>query len=148
MYVLPFSRFPYHLDGQTLTYVPSEKDLGIIVQSKLLWNEHCIMLIKQANQRLGLLRRTLYFTNNVQKRRVFYISLVRSIFEHGSSVWKPCGISLEAKMEKIQKRAVKWILGEQFSHYSQTDYNNKLKQLDLMPLNMEMKFTDLLLQNY
>ena len=35
--------------------------------------------------------------------------------------------------------------GEQFSHYSQVHYNHKLEQLDLMPLNMKMKFTDLLL---
>lgn len=110
MHALPFSRFPYYLDDQTLDYVSSEKDLGVVVQSKLLWNEHCVILTKQANQRLGLLRRTLYFTKNVQKRRVFYISLVRSIFEHCSSVWKPCSTTIEAKMEKLQKRAVKWIL--------------------------------------
>lgn len=49
------------------------------------------------------------------------------------------------KTEKLQMRAVKWILNEQFSHYSVNEYNQKLKELDLMPLNMKMKYTDLLL---
>ena len=42
-------------------------------------------------------------------------------------------------------RAVKWILNEQFSHYSVNEYNQKLKELNLMPLNMKLKYTDLLL---
>ena len=82
---------------------------------------------------------------NCSKRRVFYISLVRSIFEHCSQVWNPCNSTVIVKMEKLQMRAVKWILNEQFSHYSVNEYNQKLKELNLIPLNMKLKYTDLLL---
>ena len=84
MYVLPFTRFPYHLNDEILNYVPYEKDLGVIINNKLKWNSHCIQLMTKANQRLGLVRRTLFFMKNSTKRRVFYISLIRSIFDHCS----------------------------------------------------------------
>ena len=61
MYVLPFSRFPYHLNNEILNYVLYEKDLGVIINTKLKWNSHCIELLNKANQRLGVVRRTLFF---------------------------------------------------------------------------------------
>ena len=50
MYVLPFTRFPYHLNDEILNYVPYEKDLGVIINNKLKWNSHCIQLMTKANQ--------------------------------------------------------------------------------------------------
>ena len=145
MYALPFSRFTYHINNEIINYTSCEKDLGVIVHEKLKWNNNCISLTKKANQQLGLLRRTLFFTKNSSKRRVFYRSIVRSIFEHCSHVWKPTNTTFLSNVEKLQRRAVKWILGEQFGHYTIIDYNSKLKKLDLMPLEMKMKFSDLLL---
>ena len=43
---------------------------------------------------------------------------VRSIFEHLSVIWSPCSPNSVARLEKIQRRGVKWILGELGFHYN------------------------------
>ena len=49
------------------------------------------------------------------------------------------------KFEALQKRAVKWILFEQFEHYRDEDYLLKLHKLDLLPLNSKFILSDVLL---
>ena len=83
---LPFNIFWYNLDNDIIEYVPSHKDLGVTITSKLLWSEHCSQLVSNASSKLGLLMRTCHFTSNKRQKRAFYLTIVRSIFEHGSIV--------------------------------------------------------------
>ena len=52
-----------------------------------------------------------------------------------------------AKLEKIKRRGVKWILGELDFHYKYNDleYLSKLKALDLLSLECKFRLTDLIL---
>ena len=88
-FVLPFDRFPYRLGETYLSYVNSEKDLGVIVNTHLSWHEQCSSLLAKSKSRLGLVRRTCHFTKDHKQKRVLYLMLVRSIFEHCSAVWRP-----------------------------------------------------------
>ena len=83
---------------------------------------------------LNLVKRTCHFTINKDQKRVLYLTLVRSQFEHCSVVWTPQSVTLLTQVESVQKRAVKWILSEQFQSYSEEDYLTKLHNLDLLPL--------------
>ena len=47
------------------------------------------------------------------------------------------------KIESIQRKAVKWILHEQDHHYNDLEYLSRLKNLDLMPMEFKLKYTDL-----
>ena len=38
---LPFNTFWYNLGHIDIEYVPSNRDLGVEVTSKLLWGDHC-----------------------------------------------------------------------------------------------------------
>ena len=49
------------------------------------------------------------------------------------------------KVESIQRRVVKWILGEQNHHYNDYEYLRRLKELDLMPMQHKFIFTDLVM---
>ena len=91
---------------------------------------------------MGLLRRTLHFIKDTKQKRAFYLALVRSIFEHCSVIWKPSTVHLTNKIESIQRKAVKWILGELYHHYSDYEYLMRLKDLDLMPMEYKFKCTD------
>lgn len=145
-FTFPFyDKFPYCLGDNCLDYVKSEKDLGVHVNYKLKWSEQCKAIISKANSKLGLIKRTCAFTNTSSQRRILYLSLVRSQFEHCSVIWRPVDIEFMNKIEALQKRAIKWILFEQFEHYSEQDYLNKLHKLDLLPMNVKFVFTDLLL---
>ena len=78
--MLPFSVFQYHLGESPLNYVDSEKDLGVIVSTNLNFDIQCENLLSQASQQFGLVKRTCHFVKDVRRRRVLYLSLVRSQF--------------------------------------------------------------------
>ena len=84
--VLPFFRFIYSLGGELLDYVDSEKDLGVMVTSNLDWAEQCSKVLSKANQKLGMCRRNCNFVIDKNRRRVLYLTLVRSQFEHCSVI--------------------------------------------------------------
>ena len=44
----------------------------------------------------------------------------------------------------IQRKAVKWILGEQDHHYNDFEYVSRLKNLDLLPMEFKFLYTDLI----
>ena len=143
--ILPFMRFTYTLDNVPLDYCNKQNDLGINMHNRLNWNPHCIDIIAKATVRFNLLRRTCHFVKNLLKRRTLYITLVRSIFEHGSVVWAPSCQTTIAKFEVLQKRCIKWILKEQFKSYGCYEYLTKLKELDILPMKYKFMYTDLVL---
>ena len=141
--ILPFSKFPYMLGNVMLDYVNEEKDLGIIVNSTLKWDTHQHSILSKANNMFNLMRRTCHFVKNSKKRRTLYLTLIRSLFEHGSVVWTPTSQKTILAFEALQKRCIKWVLNEQFQSYKSAEYILKLKQLDILPLQDKFALTDL-----
>ena len=131
-YILPFDRFAYELDNSIIDYYTEETDLGMTITNKLNWETQDKILLK-AKRQLGMTKRICYFVKNVSQKRSLYITLVRSLFEHGGEVWGPNPVILIAKnkFEPLQKRAVKWILGEMNKKYNDQEYHKKLYKLDL-----------------
>ena len=97
-----------------------------------------------ANQKLGLTRRTCHFVHDQVRRRVLYLTLVRSQFEHCSVIWRPQTKTLTDKLENLQKRAIKWILFEEYTSYSLIMYIQKCRQLNILPLSIRFDFLDIL----
>ena len=89
--VLPEVQYFYSMGNMLLSYTDTERDLGVLMNGTLNFTQHADMLYPKASQRLGLLNRTCYFVNNQEMRRVLllYLTMVRSIFEHCSIVWRP-----------------------------------------------------------
>ena len=145
VYDLPFYEHFYTLNDNILDYETSEKDLGVVINSKLLWNTQCESLVQKANKQLGLVRRTCHFVNNSKQRRALYLSLVRSMFEHCCQVWAPQNLKSLYKFDQLQKRAVKWILKESYVRYSDDEFLQKQKDLDLLPMKSKFLLSDLIL---
>ncbi len=80
-----------------------------------------------------------------KSRKTLYLSLVRSLFEHCSQVWRPTTITQIQKFERIQKRAVKWVLNETYTRYSDREYFEKLKGLDILPIDLKFELNDMVL---
>ena len=143
--MFPFQSFVYTLNGVALDFTESEKDLGVVVTTDLNWEENIIALCSKASSRLGLMKRTLRFIKDRNQKRAFYLALVRSIFEHCSIVWRPTTVLMTDKVESIQRKAVKWILGEHDHHYNEFEYLARLRDLDLMPMEFKFSYTDLIM---
>ena len=145
VYHLPFYEHWYTTNGKILDYERSEKDLGVVISSKLSWKSHCEALVQKANNQLGLVRRTCYFIKDTKQRRALYMSLVRSIFEHCCQVWAPQNNKSLNAFDLLQKRAVKWILKESYKSYSDEEFLMKQRKLDLLPMKSKFLLSDLIL---
>ena len=136
--------FFYKLGDTELEYVQEEKDLGVIVSSNFMWDRQVDALLSKASSRLGLLKRTIHFIRCQKQRRAFYLAIVRSPFEHCSQVWRPSSETQINKLERIQRRAVKWILSEEDHSYNDIEYLMRLRDLDLFPLRERFTISDLI----
>ena len=136
--MLPFVAYHYYLAGNILKYADSEKDLGVYVNDNYNFNEHCDIILTKANQKYGLLKRTCHFVSDTKRRRVLYLTLARSQFNHCSTIWRPTVISnktLVEKFENFQKKCIKWILREEeLSYHSQHIYIRKCRQVNILPI--------------
>ncbi len=102
--------------------------------------------MSKASQQLGLVRRTCHFVKDVRRRRVLYLTLVRSQFEHCSPIWRPNGRTMIERFENFQKKCIKWILSEEeFSYESHEVYIRKCRQVNILPLYQRFILNDLLL---
>ena len=144
--MLPFVVFHYSLGVDILSYVDCEKDLGVHVNPSFNFSDHCEHLISKASQQFGLVKRTCHFVKDIRRKRVLYLTLVRSQFEHCSPVWRPNGKTMIERFDKFQKKCIKWILGEEeLSYESQDEYVRKCRLINILPLSQRFILNDLVL---
>ena len=144
-YILPFYEFWYSLNGKLLDYEICEKDLGVYIHNKLSWKDHCDSLISKANNQLGLVKRSCYFIKDIKQRRALYLTIVRSIFNHCCQVWSPQDVKLLYGFDLLQRRAIKWILKEPNTSYSDQNFLLKQRELDILPMKYKFILSDLTL---
>ena len=133
----------YSLDGQQLTLSNLEIDLGVIMNSNLTWINQVNRVRSKANQMLGFIRRSTIEMHYVGARKYLYLQLVRNNFAYASQVWSPQTIKLIEDIEKVQRRATKYILNLGF--ITNVPYITRLLQLDLLPLTFWHEYLDLVL---
>ena len=133
--------FDYTLDGTALTRASEEKDLGVIITSTLSWDSHIHTITAKANKLLGLLKRTCPLLSSVSVRRSLYLSLVKSQLCYATQVWSPAYVTLNAKVEQVQRRASRWILR---TRKDESSYKERLILLDLLPLSLDRELKDLI----
>ena len=100
--------FNYRLHGQILEVVDSAKYLGVSISDDLSWNKHITNITTNANKSLGFIRRNIQ-TKNENIREVAYKTLVRPQVEYASSVWSPHTKQNSDTIERVQRRAVRWV---------------------------------------
>jgi hypothetical protein len=71
-----------------MEYVESEKDIGVIIDDKLTFNQHISEKINKANSIMGVLRRTMEYMD-CTTFKLLYTALVRSHLEYANHVWCP-----------------------------------------------------------
>ena len=144
--ILPFQIFDYNLNGTALNFsTESEIDLGVLVTPTFSWNNQCLSQYSKSSSRLGLLKRTCHFVKCQKQKRLLYLAVVCSQYEHCSIVWRPTSDDMLHKLESVQKRAVKWILNECNFHYSDVEYICRLKELNLLPIKYHFILSDLVI---
>ena len=119
------------LKNQRIEIVEQAKLLGLILTSDLKWNENTNYLIKDANKRMVMLRAASKFTSDKAVLKQIYYSRVRCKLEQSAAVWSSSLTQKNIKdLERVQKSAVRIIIGKSYESYTET-----LKELDMKRLS-------------
>ena len=92
----------------------------------LNWRGHMDTITKKANSTLGFLRRNLKINSKSIKERA-YFGLVRPQLEYCASVWDPHTATATYAIERIQRRAARWVLHRYHNTSSVTDMLDTLQ---------------------
>lgn len=118
--------YSYTIGGERLLRKDSIRDLGVILDSKLLFSDHIQYIVNKSNKLLGLITRITKPFKNPNSFRILYYSLVRSTLEYGSVIWSPHYQIYINKLESVQKkymRTMAYITGE---HRNLNSYPERL----------------------
>ena len=121
----------YQLCGVLLKSVTQERYLRVILTQSLSWSNHISQVSVKANQKLGFIKRNLKGSQQ-ELKRLAYITLVRSGMEYASPVWDPSTSKDQDALERVQRRAARWITS---SYDRTTSVTKLLRQLNLEPLD-------------
>ena len=98
----------YTIHSQKISKTDSVKYLGVTIDSKLAWSDHYNKISAKANSTLAFLRRNTYACPQPVKETC-YNSFVRPTLEYSSCVWDPHNRNHINQLEKIQKRAARYV---------------------------------------
>jgi hypothetical protein len=120
----PGERIKYKMGDTELKIVNEEKDLGVVIDKDLSFEQHINAKVKTANKVMGIIRRT-YKYLNIETFKKLYVGLVRPHLEYAQAIWSPYKKSQLDKLEQVQRRATKQVPG--LSHLSYKERLTKLK---------------------
>lgn len=132
------TRRRYSLADSVLEFTEQERDLGVIIDSKLSFEAHMMEKAKKANRILGLIRHTFDYLDKSTFLQL-YKSLVRPHLEYCNSVWQPHLVKHIKLIENVQRRATKLIPG-----LRDLSYEHRLKTLKLPTLEHRRKRGDMI----
>lgn len=104
-----FQHFNYNINGTTLNRVQTIRDLGVIFDSKLTFEQHINIITTKAYRMLGFISRSLNKFSQLHTYKTLYFTYVRSILEYCSPVWSPYYGTQIKSVEKVQRRFTRGI---------------------------------------
>lgn len=128
----------YYLNDQELKVSSSEKDVGIIVQEDLKFNEHYQKISKKCNQIMGQIWRSFKHKDQDIMIRIFNTYLLPHV-DYGAVVWSPYLKKDIQKIENIQRKYTRMIFG-----MKGLSYEERLEKLGLQTLEQRRIKLDLI----
>ena len=120
--------YHYSMGDHKLNKSSCEKDIGVHVDSKLVFKDHINAAVNKANRVMGITRRTFDHLNHSSFLSIFK-ALVRPHLEYAAPVWSPHHDYLKETVEGVQRRATKKLPG-----MYDLEYPERLRKLKLPTL--------------
>ena len=129
----------YHIGNNMLTTTNCERYLGVMINDKLNWSDHCHDIYTKSVKMLGLIKRN--FSNcsaNILKK--LYVSLIRSRLDYCCIAWDPYRLNHSSVVERVQNQSVRFICRDW-----STSYDTLLNQVGWIDLRTRRKFIRLIM---
>ena len=119
------------INNEQIEVIDSTKLLGTIITNDLKWDYNCKSLVKKANSRMELLRKVSSFGLDQVELKNIYVIFIRSVLEQSATVWHS-SLTEENKndLERVQKSAVRIIMGNKYKGYIKSLETLELETLD------------------
>ena len=101
----------YTLNKHTLATTDQHRYLGVLIDKRLSWSPHISNIASRASQTLNFLKRNLSKCSTAIRASA-YLTMVRPIMEYASAVWDPFYVKDIQQLEKVQRRAARWVLND------------------------------------
>ena len=101
-----------------------EKILGVIIDNRLTFSSHIRELCKKASEKISALSRISNHLNDSQKTLLFN-TVVKSQFNYCPLVWMFCSRTSNSMIDRVHKRALRVILGDNLSDFESLLQNNR-----------------------
>ncbi|KAI8496832.1 Leucine-rich repeat-containing protein 15 [Branchiostoma belcheri] len=124
-----------------LEVVQSARVLGVILQHDLKWTEHVTTVVGRGSKRLYVLRNLKKHGLETSDLILIFIGFVRPVLEYACVLWHP-GLTreLSLKIERVQKRALRTILGNDYTDYQSALNLTGLSRLDARRQELCLRF--------
>ena len=145
--------FPYKLNAIDLKRVDRVRDLGIIYDSRLTFSQHVDFVVNKSSKMLGFIIRTCRNFQNLKVMITLFNAYVRSVLEYNSIVFNPMFKKDSDRIEKIQKRFLKYLVYRQTGIYPKNlSYEHLIDQFNFSTLsynrtNSGLKYLSKVLNN-
>ncbi len=130
----------YYLHGHVLENVKEAKYLGLTLQHDMRYNIHLDNITNKASRTLGFLRRNLQI-NSPKLKTTAYKALVRPMVEYAPTVWDPYTQKGVKQVEKVQRRAARYVLNRHRNQSSPTEMLEDLKWQTLEERRKQQRLT-------
>ena len=136
------------VDGEPIDTVKETKLLGTYLTEDLKWEKNTSEIVKSAWQRMQLLYRAAGFTSSIMDLKNIYLTFIRSILEKSAVVWhSSLTKNNRLALERVQKAAVKVILGRIYNSYNNGPRKLRIENLDERRKQLCLRFAKNCLKN-
>ena len=114
------------IDKMVVKTVDKVKLLGVIIDSKLKFDEHVKSLWLKANRNISALSRVAEIIDK-QKCKSLYNSFVISNFRYSPLIWMFCGKTANNEINRVHKRALRIVLRDYDASFGELLVENEEK---------------------